>query len=95
MLNKRLTELEAILKTIKTDDAAVNGALDKIKQIREEENEVPKVFTVKHYVSDEHPSLRGIGVDIFVAEDRDEVEEFAADLNRLLARIPPHKNSQG
>lgn len=94
MLNKSLTELKTILENIQTnDDEQIQLALKKIEQIREDENEVPRQFTVKHYASDEHPSLRGIGFDVFVAEDREEVEDFAQDLNRLLAQIPPRRNT--
>lgn len=49
--------------------------------------QVPKIFSVKHYCSDEHPSLRGMGYDVFVADDREHVEEFAETLNEALARI--------
>lgn len=48
----------------------------------------PQTFVVKHYVSDEHPSLMGCGYDLFVADDREEVQEFADLLNSLLVRTP-------
>ncbi|AWY08544.1 hypothetical protein HOT49_gp285 [Erwinia phage vB_EamM_Alexandra] len=46
--------------------------------------EAPKLFHVKHYSSDEWPSLIGVGQYFHVEADRDEVEDFAELLNRTI-----------
>ena len=43
-------------------------------------------FVVKHYTSDEYPSIKGNGFDgLRVGDDRQEAEEFVAWVNRRLA----------
>lgn len=45
-------------------------------------------FIVKHYVSDERPSIKGNGFDgLEVGEDRQDAEEFIAWVNAKLVRL--------
>lgn len=96
MLYQRMHELEKILNECKelaekeSLKERIDEALNTVCEMRRDEMEHPKQFNVKHYVGNEHPSLRGLGFDIFVAEEREEVELFAKDLNRLLARVAPY-----
>lgn len=46
--------------------------------------EAPRIFGVKHYSSDEHPSLIGMQRYFHVIGDREEVQEFADLLNTAL-----------
>lgn len=46
--------------------------------------EPPRIFSVKHYIGDEHPSLVGMKQYFHVIGDREEVQEFADMLNTAL-----------
>lgn len=52
-------------------------------------------FTVKHYTGEDEVSLVGAGFDLYVAEDRDDVEEFALYLNDLVKCLPKKANNDG
>lgn len=52
----------------------------------------PEPFVVRHYESDDYPSIKGNGFDgLQVGEDREEAEEFIAWVNKhcVLAPSPP------
>ena len=52
----------------------------------------PEPFVVRHYASDDYPSIKGNGFDgLQVGEDREEAEEFIAWVNKhcVLATVPP------
>ncbi len=42
-------------------------------------------FIVKHYLSDERPSIKGNGFDgLEIGEERDDAEEFISYVNKLI-----------
>ena len=47
-----------------------------------------ELFVIKHYTSDDHPTLKGNGFDgLIIGEDREEAEEFVAYVNQLQAQL--------
>lgn len=46
-------------------------------------------FSVRHYVGDDRPTLKGNGFDgLEIGENREEAEFFVAWLNHLVSRMP-------
>ena len=84
-LNPAASEMSSVEKTEKLMDAmaATRAALD---------TPPPESFVVRHYASDDYPSIKGNGFDgLQVGEDREEAEEFIAWVNKhcVLATPPP------
>lgn len=58
---------------------------DKFKiQIAEFKTKTVEPFVVKHYSSDEHPSIKGNGFDgLYIGDDREQAQEFIDFINTL------------
>ena len=87
-LNPAASEMSSVEKTEKLMDAmaATAAALDTLA------TPPPESFVVRHYASDDYPSIKGNGFDgLQVGEDRKEAEEFIAWVNKhcALATAPP------
>ena len=53
------------------------------------ESKKPHPFVVKHYSSDERPSIKGNGFDgLEIGENRQEAEEFIAWINERICPTP-------
>ena len=87
-LNPAACEMLSVEKTERLMDAmaATRAALDTLA------TPPPELFVVRHYASDDYPSIKGNGFDgLQVGEDREEAEEFIAWVNKhcTLATPPP------
>lgn len=86
-----IRELRALRKKLGREKADVTD--EEYKQIiaelsdliSEAQDREQKVLIVRHYASNKHPCIIGLGHEIDVAEDREDVEEFCSSVNGLLA----------
>lgn len=55
-----------------------------------------ELFVVKHYASDDRPTIKGNGFDgLEIGEDREEAERFIAWVNRLIEAQRAAHNTRG
>lgn len=86
MKNKKLTDILALTEVIEQNPTPENIAAlkKKIKQTIDENEADTKHLIVKHYVSDEYPTIKGLGTEIHIVGDREDAEEFAQIVNSAI-----------
>lgn len=86
MLKNRLNEILHIAESLEGNCTAENLAAlkKKIKQTQDEIEPDNTRLIVKHYVSDEYPTIKGLGTEIHVVGDREDAEEFASIVNTAI-----------
>lgn len=66
------------------DESTVKHCIGDLRKQFCEEIKYEQHLSVRHYVGNDHPTLRGFGNELSINEEREDVEDFAEAINIAL-----------